>query len=260
MISRRVKLSLYQLISEFPFSEIMVLIEKYTFGEFLFSIQHNKKTDYFLEELKEIISESTEEAVLDIIDEILRVRRTYRNKVNPKYKFDERWGELKRCLLLEGLKIEEGELKRVEPEIEGSNSAEENLKKEILNSDLQKRDDIVLLIENSSDAFIKPEPDFNGSLSNIRTALETLAKSIAKKIIENAEEDKEISSWGVYISYLKSKDFIGENEEDALTGVYSLLSELHHPLVGFSEEELTSFARAMGLRMCYFLIKKYNGG
>ena len=256
MISNQVKLSLFQLISKFEVSESVALIQKHVNITCL--DEYYEPTSHFKKELKNIIVELNSEKIINIIKEILQSKRSFKKAVAPLYLFEERWEELRRCLLLNGLKIENKELIRVEPEIEGLMSSEDNLIKEIYNSGLGKSDEIVSLINNSSDDFVKQPADFNGCLGNIRTALETLGKAISEKIRDNANDNKDLTRWGNYISYLRSKEFINENEEKALTGVYSLLSEIHRPLIGFSEEELVRFSRTLGLSMCYYLIRRNN--
>lgn len=256
LLTNRIKISLYQLITQFTFHQIKALIQKYGDNIHLLSDYHNA-TEHFYDTVKEIILDFKEENIIDIITELINAKKSYRNSVSPRYLFDQRWEDLRKCLMLDGYKINSNELLKVEPDIGKLMNTEDDLKKELSKSGLNEVRKVIKLIDSSTDAYRKNPPDYNGCLANIRTSLETLGKSIAYKIQENNNEEKDVTKWGNTISYLCSKDFINENEKKALTGVYSLLSEMHRP-IDLSEEEFTRFSRTLGLSMCYYLIKKHN--
>lgn len=206
LLTNRIKISLYQLITQFTFHQIKALIQKYGDNIHLLSDYHNA-TEHLYDTVKEIILDFEEENIIDIITELINAKKSYRNSVSPRYLFDQRWEDLRKCLMLDGYKINSNELLKVEPDIGKLMNTEDDLKKELSKLGLNEVRKVIKLIDSSTDAYRKNPPDYNGCLANIRTSLETLGKSIAYKIQENNNEEKDVTKWRSTISYLCSQDF-----------------------------------------------------
>lgn len=201
----------------------------------------------------------------ELINEISRTRNSMRFDVSPRYRFDDRWNDLKLCLELDGYAKErdgyDRELDRfvpIEPRIEGAEPVEDDLAKEIRQSRLPRADGILRVVEHSSDAF--RSRDYNGCLTNARVALQTLATEIAKARQANHPGSFDDSKWGQVVAYLRTSGLITQQQEEGLTGVYSFVSPGAHTPVGFSEQEFARLGRSLAVSLCYFLTKTFNAG
>lgn len=238
-LSTRSRISLFQFLELFEYDLINVLLEKYSFtGSF-----RN------FPEIKNIIKQ--EDTTL-LINEIVSTRQELRSRITPKYKFEERWSDFKRCLLLDGYKIEDDKIISIEPNIEGLQAIEDDLTNEILRSSLTQKDDIVKLINASAESFKKNTPDYNECLSKVRISLETLVKNITMSLTQANE------NWGRSLKKLKENGFISNNEEQAISSTYTYVSDGSHIPLGFTEEEYARYGRNLILSVCYYIIKKFN--
>ena len=158
-LSRRSELSLCQFLGLFGRDELVLLLDKYEFP-----------TD----ELE------------GLIQELARTRNSMRTGVSPRFRFDERWTDLRLCLELDGYAKERDEYEKeqdrfvpIEPNIEGAATVEDELTKELRRSGLPDIEGIVQVLDGAACAF--RNSDFNGCLNNARVALQTLATSIARE-------------------------------------------------------------------------------
>lgn len=190
-----------------------------------------------------------------ICADVISLRDTIRTLTNSEFKFDERWTRLERSLRLDGYTIFGGTIKSEDPIADQLITMEDSLAALIHQTRVPQASDIVTLMKNSAEDFMKLPPDYNGCLSNIRTVLETLPKSLAASVQSKCGENKDTSKWRNAISYLKGKTFLSEKEEQTLISIYSLLSEQHRPVL-ITEEEMVHFARTLSLSGCWLLAKK----
>jgi len=108
VVTKRSKLSLCQFLGLFNNDVVLVLLEK-----------HGVSCDGFTQmEIADVLSKVDQDAFESVLDECVRTNGDLRNQVSPRYRFDERWGDLIKCLLLDGYKIEDCSLSRIEPFIE----------------------------------------------------------------------------------------------------------------------------------------------
>jgi len=121
---------------------------------------------------------------------------------------------------------------------------------------LQNSDNIKHSINASADDFVKAQPDYNGSLTNIRIALETLIREIA--CIKGFNPTGGGNRWGTSLIHLRTVGFIDQNEEKTLASVFTFISNGAHIPLGFSHEEFVRLGRNICSSMCSFVIKKYN--
>ena len=194
-----------------------------------------------------------------LVEEIVATSGDLRNRVSPRYRFDERWLDLTKCLLLDGYRVEKSTITRIEPFLEGSEPVEDDLTKELQRSGLSARDLVKKQIADSADDFKKISPDYNGGLSHSRIAIETLIREIAKENGLIITEENEKNAWGLSLRHLREHDFINEKQEKVLASIYTFISQGAHVPLGFTEEEYVRFGRNLVISMCYFVIKLFNG-
>ena len=247
IVTKRTKLSLCQFLDLYKQDVVDILLEKHgitTWG-------------YSQTEISEVLSEADHDSIEYLIDELIRTNGDLRNRIKPRYRFDERWNDFLKCLLLDGFKVEEKTIRRLEPVIESTEAVEDDLTNELDSSSLGSSSEVIQHIKLSAESFKKASPDFNGCLSHSRIALETLVRAIAKDRGSEINESSKV--WGKSLSYLQSIGFITNKEEGAISSTYTFISDGAHVPVGFTEEEFSRFGRNLAMSVCYFIIKKFNG-
>ena len=202
--------------------------------------------------------------VRELLDEICRSTRMLRNNVNPKYLYEERWTDLHRCLLLDGYQLS-GDYSAgyvviaLDPTIEAVRPVDDDLTAQLNKCGLRDAQEVIRLMKNSAEDFCKQPPDFNGSLTSARVALETLAKNIAEVFWQRVPMRGDPSKFGANLAYLNHQaQFLSPKEEAGIAGVYAFVSPGAHIPVGLTEEEMVRLGRTMTAAMCYFLIKRNN--
>lgn len=255
MVTARTKLSLCQFLSLLSPGFIRASLRKHEIPT---------RNWFPVEDIVDVVSEfifsATADQLHSLLDEILHTQGDLRNRISPRYRYDERWVDLERCLELDGYRIEGQALHAIDPTIEHGTPLEDDLTAEIRRSQLVEADNIVRVLENSTEDYRKAPPDYNGCLANTRVALETLAKAIAKKRQASHSGSFDERRWGQVLAYLRTSGFVNEKEEKAVAGVFGLVSEGAHSPVGLTEQEMVRLGRNFILGMCYFLVKRYNSG
>jgi hypothetical protein len=244
-LSKRTKLTLSQLISLFDSNNLRILLDKYNI-----TTRSNV--------IDQIILKTDNETISNIFEEIVRRMDDFRySTLYAECIFDSRLDELKLCLLLDGFKIENNIITRIEPTIDGNSPIEDDLTKELEQSTLSDSKEIISHINRSAQSFLKQNPDYNGCLSNARIALETLIRNIAKsKGFISTDDNK---AWGQALNYLKTNGFLTQKEEQTIGSVYTFVSNGSHIPLGFTEEEYTRFGRNLVTSICYFISKLFTG-
>jgi hypothetical protein len=246
-ISKRSKISLSQLLGVLDSQTVHVLFDKYDYDSYQASS---------IIGINDEIKSGSERQLTELIGEIIRTGSTLRNGVSPRYKYDDLLNEFRKSLLLDGYEIGDKTIKSLDPNFEGKEPVEDELVNELNKSGLDENDEIVSCLNASASDFIKAQPDYNGSLTNIRICLETIVRKIAfkKDFVTNVSGN----TWGPSLGYLKATDFLTEKEEKALASIFTFVSDGAHIPIGFSEEEFVRLGRNICASMCYFVIKKYN--
>jgi len=193
-----------------------------------------------------------------LLDEIARTSGDLRNRVSPRYRYDERFADLQQCLQLDGYLIADNRLIPLDPSIVGSPPLEDDLTRELANSGLPSASDVIQKLNDSAQSFRVPTPNYNASLNDARIALQTLATSIADARVSAHPGPFEQSKWGSVIAYLRSTGFITEEEERGLVGVFGFVSPGSHRPLGLSEAEFARLGRSFVAGMCWFLVKRYR--
>lgn len=246
-VSRRTKFSLAQLLSVVERPTVCVLFEK-----FRLEPQAVSSPVGISDEMKH----ADAQVLSDLIIEVIETSKTLRNNTSPKYKFDDQFSILEKSLLLDGYLIEGKLIRALDPNFKGYVPVEDALIKELDSSSLQQKANIKSSVKASADDFVKAQPDYNGSLTNIRIALETLVREIA---LEKGFTTTRVgNTWGPSLGYLESCGFIDKKDENALSSVFTFISNGAHIPLGFSQAEFVRLGRNMCTSMCYFVIKKYN--
>jgi hypothetical protein len=246
-ISRRTKFSLTQLLSVLERPTAHVIFDKFGFDPQAVSSPIN---------ISDEIMYADNQILSDLIIEVIETKKTLRIGVSPRLKFDNQFSILEKSLLLDGYLIEEKSIKALDPNFMGFEPVEDALIKELDDSVLQNKAGVIQSVKASADDFIKAQPDYNGSLTNIRIALETLVREIAlEKGFTATRPDK---MWGASLGHLKTSGFIDQKDENALSSVFTFISNGSHVPLGFSQAEYVRLGRNMCTSMCYFVLKTYN--
>ena len=246
-VSRRTKFSLAQLLSVVVRPTVYVVFDKFGFNPQAVSSAVGISNE---------ITSADAQTLSDLIIEVIQTNRTLRNDTSPKYKFDDQFSILEKSLLLDGYLIEDKSIKALDPNFIGVEPVEDALINELDSSFIQNKAGIIRSVKASADDFVKAQPDYNGSLTNIRIALETLVREIAlEKGFTTARTG---NTWGPSLGYLKTNAFIDQKDENALASVFTFISNGSHIPLGFTEAEFVRLGRNMCTSMCYFVIKKYN--
>jgi hypothetical protein len=261
VLGRRSIISLCQLLAIQPRTQLLLLFEKC-------DVNYPNSDDYAetntLQFLRDTLVQTQPEKVMDVVSEITRLAGSYRVNAPVKWRYQQHWDDLARCLMLDGYLIQGSynsryEIVAIDPTIHASAPIEDDLTSELDQSRLDAAEEVKRLLQNSAEDFRKQPPDFNGSLTSARVALEAIAKGIAveRRISKTAAFNPE--KWGEVVAYLRTSGLISKREEEGLAGVYSFISEGAHNPVGMTEEEMVRLGRSLAAGMSYFLVKRYRG-
>lgn len=192
-----------------------------------------------------------------LVEEIVRTSGDLSTHINPKYKFNQRFEDLDRCLMLDGYFIRERRLIPLDPSIEDERPIEDDLVQEISASNLDEDCAIRGKLNDSAEAFRRIPPDLNACLTNARVAMEELAKRVASRRFPMDPVPYDSTKWGSVIGYLRERDFFSIEEEKGLAGVYRFLSPGAHRPIGITEDQSCRLGRSLALSMSWYLVKRY---
>ncbi|MBX8493785.1 hypothetical protein [Pseudomonas cichorii] len=207
-----------------------------------------------------LITQADDKKLKYVLDEVTRTYKDLRSHVSPKERFDERYDDLKKCLLLDGFVVENKQLLMLDPSIRDAPPVDDELIAVLQQLGLPRCDGVIQKINDSTDAFRRPIPDFNASLANARVSLETLAGDIAQARIVGIQPPLSLdpTSWGSILNCLRKIGFITNEEELGLAGVYRFLSPGAHRPIGLPQDQMTRLGRTLALNMCWFLAKLHQ--
>jgi hypothetical protein len=194
---------------------------------------------------------------LALLEEIIRTKGDLRNRVTPRYRFDERYDDLARCQLLDGYKIEDRSLVPLDPSIRETPPLEDDLTKALTSTDLDTNQVIAGKLTDSADAFRRSPPDYNACMNDARVALESLAREIAQRLPSMDPQRYDSTKWGSILGFLRTYQFLSLEEEQGLAGVYRFLSPGSHRPLGLTEGEAARLGRSLALSMCWYLVRRY---
>lgn len=217
-------------------------------------------TTQVLSDMVTALKAASEEQLSGLLGEIARTQRDLRSRVNPKYRYDERFDDLLRCLELDGYRLDNSGLTSLDPSVVGTPPLDDDLVMELNSSRLPNVEQIIQKLEDSTDAFRSSTPNVNACLNDARIALETLARGIAETRKSAQPGNFDPKKWGSIIAYLRDIDFINIEEERGLAGVYGFVSPGSHLPLGLTDQEFARLGRSFVLGMCWFLVKRYRAG
>ncbi|MEW6645856.1 MAG: hypothetical protein AB1450_01480 [Pseudomonadota bacterium] len=252
MIGTRARYSLAQFLELYEVGFVVVLLGKHGMHA---SVENGRLLSDVLQSLRS----ATDAETLSLLDEIARTSGDLRTRVSPRYRYDERFSDLCRCLELDGYVIDQKRVVQTDPSVSDAPPLEDDLIDALKVSGLDDALAIVSKIDASSESFRSSPPNYNACLNDIRIALETLAKSIAEKGESQTAPPYDKTKWGSVISFLRQVGFITHEEEKGLAGVYGFISPGSHRPIGISEEQMARLGRSLALSMCWFLVKTHEG-
>lgn len=264
MISRRSRMSLIQYLDRIEFPTLMTLLRKHDLVNSDRDINGILYAEYgtLTRHLPDIIEPADDARLESLLDEIARTQSdlyAHRGRTNRE-SYEERYADLTHCLLMDGYTVEHRRFQAIDPSAQDDAGAiEDELTTALRASGLPRADEIVRMLNSSTDGFRRPEPDLNAVLNNARVALQTLATDIAKQRLAQhpAKFKSNEEKWGSLMQYLRESGFVEGREEEGLTGVFTFVSPGSHEPVGFSRTDMARLGRALVFGMCWFLVKRH---
>lgn len=116
---------------------------------------------------------------MDLVEEVVRTQGDLRSRVNQKYRFDERFDDLARCLQLDGYKVEDKKVIPQDPSIPDTPPTEDELVEALGRSGLDSSEIIRRKLSESAEAFRRTPPNYNACMNDARVALESIVREIA---------------------------------------------------------------------------------
>jgi hypothetical protein len=162
------------------------------------------------------------------------------------------------CLLLDGYVFDNRKLVPLDPSITEGPPLEDDLIRELNASGLPGAGEVIQKLEQSAQAFRGSPPNFNSCLNDARVSLQSIATQIAKVRLASHPVSFDPTKWGAVIAYLKSTDFITDDEEKGLVGVFGFVSPGSHRPLGLSGQEFARLGRSFVAGICWFLVKRYR--
>jgi hypothetical protein len=203
------------------------------------------------------IASAPQDAARAMLSEILANNKVLYGAAPVKNVFASAVEDLSRWALHDGWIVENGTLVRVTPVAEETTGIRDLFLEDIQASGLDKDNAIKNAVEDSSKNFIAVPPDFNGSATKVRIALETVARRAATAIAKKKGGAYANDSWGKALQFLRTAEVIEPQEEEILARVYTFISPGAHVPKGVTAEEWARLARTFGLSSAYFLLRKY---
>lgn len=163
-ISRRIKISLAQLLGVIDQQDATDILAKHGL---------DSSTASSVSEISEEMKAANDKQLADLVLEVASTGKMLRNRTSPKYAYENKYDEFRKSPLLDGYQIENKSVKALDPNYEGKEPIEDALLDELEKSEIGNDGEVKECILASAADFLKTPSDFNGSLTNIRVALET---------------------------------------------------------------------------------------
>jgi hypothetical protein len=213
-----------------------------------------------ISEIIDALQSCGEDQLTALLDEIARTRGDLRSRVNPKYRYDQRFNDLELCLQLDGYRLDNGGLTFLDTSVIGAPPLNDDLKLELDASGLPNIENIIQKLDDSASSFASSNPNFNACLNDARVALQALATAISEARLAVHPGTFDSTKWGSVINYLRISNFITVEEERGLSGVFGFVSPGSHRPLGLSDQEMARLGRSLITGICWFLIKRYRAG
>lgn len=207
-----------------------------------------------------ILAEAPPDPLRAMLNELLVHNKILYAAAPVKHVFNSGIEELERWALHDGWIVDDGALVRVTPAAEEATGIRDKFLQDLATTILDSDGAIRNAVESASKNFVSQPPDFNGSITNVRITLETVARRAAI-VIEGRPSGvyPEYSEykWGKALQLLRTTGVIELQEEEILARVYTFISPGAHVPKGVTAEEWARLARTFGLSSAYFLLRKY---
>lgn len=203
------------------------------------------------------LSSAPPNAAKAMLSEILANNKVLYGAASVKHVFTSAVEDLSRWALHDGWVVENGTLVRITPAAEETTGIRDKFLDDVQASGLDHDNAIRIAVEDSAKNFVAAPPDFNGSVTKVRIALETVARRAAMAIAKKKGGTYPNDSWGNALQFLRAANVIEPQEEEILARVYTFISPGAHVPKGVTAEEWARLARTFGLSSTYFLLKKY---
>lgn len=252
MLSKRTLASFAQFFELFEATQVSAIFGKHGLrltmegGAILFSVNNALR------------DQSTQPGVMSLLEEVFRTQGDLRNRVNPRYRFDERLDDLVLCLQLDGYKVENRRVIPQDPSIQDTPPIEDELHEALASSGLDSSQEIRQKLTTSAEAFRQTPPNFNACLNDSRVALESIVRQVAGSCAAQTGT-YDPSKWGSMLTFLQQNSFLSLEEEQGLAGAYRFLSPGSHRPIGLTDAEMSRLGRAIAMSMCWFVVKRYCG-
>jgi len=171
-----------------------------------------------------VLASAPPEALKAMLTELLANNKILYATAPVKHVFKSGVEELKRWAFHDGWIVENGTLVRVTPAAEEATGIRDKFLQDIATNGLDVDGAIKTAVENSSKDFVAEPPDFNGSTTKVRIALETVARRAAAAIAAKKGGGYPDDSWGKALQFLRSAGVIELQEEEILARVYTFIS------------------------------------
>jgi hypothetical protein len=206
--------------------------------------------------LRAVVASAPADVVRSMLVELLTNNKMLRSAAPKKFVFDAAIGELERWVLLDGWVVERNALVRVTPMAEEVTGVLDKLIDDLATSGFDHDAAIRTALDDSSKSFVAQPPDFNGSITKVRIALETVAHRAAVRVAAARRIDYSKHSWGKALQFLKLQGVLEQEEEEVLARVYTFISPGAHVPKGMTDEEWARLARTFAVSSTYFLLRK----
>jgi hypothetical protein len=206
--------------------------------------------------LCDIMKLATADQIRPMLVELLAANKVLRAGASVKHVFDGAVTELERWALYDGWTVEGGALVRVTPLAEEVTGIRDKLTEDLAASSLDQDGAIRAALDDSSKDFMAQPPDFNGSITKARIALETVARRAAAHLAAAKGAPYPEDSWGRALTLLKNQTVIEQTEEEIVARVYTFVSDGAHIPKGVTAEEWARLARTFSISSAYFLLRK----
>lgn len=257
MISRRMRMSLAQYLDRIAVHVLILLLKKHEILE----ANDTRYNAYgsLLGVLPGIIGDANEARLASLIDEIARTQGyLYSHRNGNQVSYDERYADLSLCLLMDGYTLANKRFQAIDQTTQDdARAVEDELTTALRASGLPRAEDILRMLNSSTEGFRRPEPDLNGILNSARVGLQTLATDIAMQRLGKHPGKFDAERWGPLIEYLRVSGFIDEREEKGLAGVFTFVSPGAHKPLDLSRTDMARLGRALVFGMCWFLVKRH---
>lgn len=249
MLTNSTRASLVQLLVALSPNAIRLLMLKHL---------NIDQQSYDTSTLLEITRVANPEQMAGLLVELIAGTTSIRCDAPTKYVFDNRLSDLRARLRADGYGVINDAITRLVPAAEPAAQISDHLEEALAQSRLDEDGEIRRLLRESHDDICAVSPDYNGSTTKARIALETIARRGAARLATHDDRSPARDTWGSALSFLIAQGVIVRIEEEALAKVYTLISPGAHVPRGLTEEQWALLARTFAVSGAYFLVRKLS--